>query len=283
MPAYDIGLKKHLAAYRVDQLGIAAEGVWHRNGRSYAHILPVEFPELNVLETVRSSFWPYARAERITLHHDFHHLNSSQAFAFNLFFPFAGPNCPHSAILLNALGLAADEIDRCQFEAILDEQEGTNFDFSLMLRSGIRVGIEVKLSEQSFGSAKNDDRHRQKRDAIYVPRLARKVHTDALSDKHFFRKYQILRNVCYADAATGHRTLFVLPRENVRLARSLSRFMKDFLLTEIQPFVTVIYTEDLVNTLRLASGLPSEIRSHYDALVAKYNLTLGTAAERYGA
>jgi hypothetical protein len=237
-----------------------------------------------VLETVRSSFWPYARAEGFRLHRDFHHLNSSQAFAFNLFFPFARSKQTDCTLLLDALGLAREAIDECRFEAILDEAEATNFDFCLMRCSGGRVGVEVKLSEGSFGPARNDERHRRKRAEIYAPRLQGKVQPDALTDKVFFPNYQILRNLSYADRIAGHHTVFLLPRENEGLRRCLTEFLDRFLLPPIRTFVTVAYAEDVVDSLRLASTLPVEMRSHYEAVAAKYKLisriASGASAER---
>jgi hypothetical protein len=237
------------------------------------------------LETVRGDCWRHVEANAIQLHEYFHHLNSSQAFAFNLFYPFVSPKRADCDILLQALGLAPEAIADCQFEAILDAAEGTNLDCCLTGNDGHRVGVEVKLSEQRFGSAGNDESHRQKRDVIYAPRLYGKVHPDAMTDEVFFRNYQILRNVSYADPTSGHRTVFLLPWENARLRRGLTRFLERFLLPAIRPFVKVVYAEDVVDSLRLASALPGQVRSHYDAVAEKYKLvsrTIAASADRSG-
>jgi hypothetical protein len=270
MASYSSRLNDHLARYRVDALGISEDGVWR--GRRYSHILPIEYPQLNLLETVRQDCWRHVDANAIQLHQYFHHLNSSQAFAFNLLLPFAGPQGSACGVLLDALGLTREPIETCQFEVILDESEGTNFDCCLTGCDGRRIGVEVKLSEQSFGPARNDERHRQKRGAIYASRLHAKVHPDALTDQVFFPNYQILRNACYADPTRGHQTVFLLPWENKRLRRRLTAFLDRFLLPPIQPFVRVAYAEDVVDSLRLACELPIAIRSHYNAVAKKYAL-----------
>jgi hypothetical protein len=281
MAPYSRRLNEHLARYRVDALGISEDGVWR--GRRYPHILPVESPQLNLLQTVREDCWRHVGANAVQLHQYFHHLNSSQAFAFNLFFPFAGPQRADCGVLLDALGLTREPIDACQFEVILDETEGTNFDCCLTGCVGRRIGVEVKLSEQSFGSARNDQRHRQKRSAIYASRLHGKVHPDALTDQVFFPNYQILRNVSYADPTRGHQTVFLLPWENKRLRGRLAAFLDRFLLPRIQPFVGVAYADHVVDSLRLASDLPIAIRSHYDAVAEKYKLVSRVADATDGA
>ena len=106
----------------------------HRRGRhlprtwqTYPHILPIAQLEQNILLGVRDAFWPYARAGDIKLHRDFHRLNSSQAFAFNLFFPFFRPEGDPRP-LLPALELPSRPVAHWGFEAVLDAEEGSNFD-----------------------------------------------------------------------------------------------------------------------------------------------------------
>ena len=61
------------------------DGNWR--GKFYPHILPKEKKDLNIIEGIRNDFWPYLNKTDIKLHQYFHHLNSSQALCFNLFFP----------------------------------------------------------------------------------------------------------------------------------------------------------------------------------------------------
>lgn len=127
MSIYTERLLAHLCRYKTVRLGIAEDGIWARTGRPYPHILPVAQLEQNILPGLRDAFWPYAHAEGIKLHRDFHHLNSSQAFAFNLFFPFFPPDGDPRP-LLAALELPTLPVAHWGFEAVLDTDEGSNFD-----------------------------------------------------------------------------------------------------------------------------------------------------------
>ena len=89
MMSYQTALKKHLAEYKANRLGVREAGVYRKTGRAYQHLLPSNLRYLNLLESIRAEFREYLRHNpAIRLHPDFHHLNSSQALAFNLFFPF---------------------------------------------------------------------------------------------------------------------------------------------------------------------------------------------------
>jgi hypothetical protein len=83
------GIKNHLSEYKIKRLGVDQNGTWTKTLEEYSHILPELLLRLNIIETYRKEFWEYrSRQPEIKLHKDFHHLNSSQAMCFNLFFPF---------------------------------------------------------------------------------------------------------------------------------------------------------------------------------------------------
>jgi hypothetical protein len=85
--SYQDDLKEHLAEYKRSGLGISEPGIFRYRGRNVrrSHILPLANSSLNLLEEASSFFASYPKVRR---HRDFHHLNSSQAFAINLFFPY---------------------------------------------------------------------------------------------------------------------------------------------------------------------------------------------------
>lgn len=97
-------LKVHLAEYKRTQLGITESGIFYRNGRAYEHILPAAQAMLNVFDEARPTLKKLLEKKQIKLHRDFHHLNSSQAFAFNLFFSYFDGDATASSTLLRALG-----------------------------------------------------------------------------------------------------------------------------------------------------------------------------------
>src|SRR4051794_28177256 len=110
---YASALREHLVRYKTDVLRQTESGKW-RNGREYDHILLPENRGLNILTGIREEFWKYFEDQEATarkpakLHRDFAHLNSSQALAFNLFFPFLESSRRRREILLSALGFASE-------------------------------------------------------------------------------------------------------------------------------------------------------------------------------
>ena len=81
---YSEKIKNHLSEVKFRKL-TNSSGQWR--GKNYTHILPKDQYKLNILEEIREDFWIYFTKNDITLHTNFHHLNSSQAMCFNLFFP----------------------------------------------------------------------------------------------------------------------------------------------------------------------------------------------------
>jgi hypothetical protein len=162
---------------------------------------------------------PLKARRDIKLHMYFHHLSSSQAFAFNLFFPFflSGPGPARE--LSGALGVDQDVTSDWQFEHIPDRDEGTNADV-MWRTSEARVFCEVKLSETGFGTAKNDVEHQLKLVKIYRPRLNNIVSRDLLQEATFFKNYQLLRNISLL-ALDGKDRLVICTR--VPTDRSTSR------------------------------------------------------------
>ena len=123
---YTKELQSHLVAYKRNRLGIKIRGEFRYKGKniSTAHVLPPELKWLNILEPIRSEVRDYLRRHPdIRLHKYFHHLNSSQAFALNLFYPFF-EGCDSKA-LLRALGLDGTVV-KWMLEHIPNAEEGTN-------------------------------------------------------------------------------------------------------------------------------------------------------------
>src|SRR5437016_2505270 len=106
MHSYQEQPRHHLVTYKRDRLGITQSGTFRYRGREItrAHILPRELRWLNVLESIRAEVRAYISANhRLRLHRYFHHLNSSQAVALNLFYPFLAADASASEALLTAV------------------------------------------------------------------------------------------------------------------------------------------------------------------------------------
>jgi len=268
-PDYPELLKAHLADYKRGHLGIEADGAWARNGRQYPHILPSESYEKNLLDPIRAELLVFlGRHPEIKRHTDFHHLNSSQAFAFNLFFPYAEEGEPSGRTMTDAFDLP-DRMARVEFEVVLDERERTNVDAVLTSQSGVRTFCEVKLSESEFGSAKADARHRKKLENIYAPHLQGIVEPSLLEEANFFRDYQILRNLWLLHGDGTARLAFLLPAANEPLVAQLERVLTG-VTSAYRARVHVVLAEHLLRRLQDEPDAAPAFRRHAQAVEEKY-------------
>jgi hypothetical protein len=149
----------NLAEYKASTLGIHSNGFWKKNKKEYPHILPLDVGQRNVLEPYREEFWTWFGTQTIKLHSDFHHLSSSQAMCFNLFFPFVAEEGKYLQKLRDVF--AVDGVIReARFEVIFNSQEATNFDFCITADS--KILFELKLTEDAFGGATRGESHLSK-------------------------------------------------------------------------------------------------------------------------
>jgi hypothetical protein len=272
MSEFSDRVKAHLARYKREHLGIAEHGLWRSNQTPYPHILPEAVLRLNILETIHDEFWAYYEAHRssLVLHTDFHHLNSSQAFAFNLLFPWIDTNATRG-YLLSALGLSGEEIVRWSFEHIPDPAERTTFDFHLELASSRRVLVEVKLTEPHFGNVVPKPEHRIKLEKTYMPRLAGKARPESLDEANFFLNYQLFRNVSHLDINRGDLLVLLLPRANAFTWLQGEAF-RSHLEPSASDCVRLVAVEDLYEVLtKHAENISPRLCTHMDLLRAKYS------------
>ncbi len=264
--SYSELMKSHLGSYKKTYLGITESGKWR--GREYDHILPPSDIALNILQPIQRNFADYqASHPNLKLHTYFAHLNSSQAACINLFLPLLGTKLATMPSNHSLLGFDAKTIETYEFEYVPNGAEGTNFDFWARMESSEEIFCEFKLTEVEFARAKNDERHRQKLKDIYLPMLTGKVSPELLEPTRFFAHYQLLRNIAYAESDGSASVLFLVPRGNERLIRPLAE-MREWLSPTIQPFVKVLYLEDVVSKLR--SSLDRNVSTYYDAYADKY-------------
>ena len=267
MRKYSATLQKHLGQYAATRLGVTEHGVF--KGGRYPHILPSRLRYLNLLESSRAEIQTYlAKHPEIKLHQYFHHLNSSQAFAFNLFYPYFAADSAVGRVLAKALGVNADVGD-WKFEFVPDSAEGTNVDVFWFAGDGVRVFCEVKLSESEFGQAKDDPRHQKKLETIYTPRLNGLVSEKLLAPKTFFKHYQLLRNISLLSDNPRDRLIFLMPGENESLKAPLQRVLENA-LSQTRRRIHVSYVEDCIESLENSRNLPPALLAHAGALREKY-------------
>lgn len=268
---YQKKLKKHLANYKIQRLGVRENGTFKHRGKTYTrrHILPLALRWLNVPEPFRREIHEYVLKLRIRPHRFFHHLNSSQAFAFAIFYPYLSGD---KKALEDALGV--EPIEHWKFEYVPDVVEGTNVDVWWRSANKAETFCEVKLSENEFGTAEDDSRHVHKLERIYRPVLREHVSSPLLDPPSFFKNYQILRNLWLA-ARRGHekdQVLFLLPRANVEPNRQLTEVLSKVRLS-LRARVQVMHVEDLLG--RLASNAAVGGMDWYAAVLAEKYL-IGT-------
>jgi hypothetical protein len=267
MRDYAVVLRKHLAEYAHDRLGVRESGTWE--GRTYRHILPEGLRYLNFLEGFRSEVTAHLKSvPKVKLHRDFHHLNSSQAFALNLFFPFFSSGAQAAAVLTTALGTSGAPT-WWELEHVPNPAEGTNVDVAWRLPDGTQMFCEVKLSENQFGGAKADPRHKAKLRDIYRPRLDGLVPEECLDERWFFPRYQILRMISLLATTKKGIVVFLLPKENQSAVSHLQE-----VLAKVTPAaanrIRVAHIETVLRQLTTDEDLAPRLTVHANQLVEKY-------------
>jgi len=259
-------LNRHLAEYKRLCLGITEPGIFRYRGRSlrYEHILPAKAAPLNLFDEARGFLKSY---RRVKLHRYFHHLNSSQAFAFNLFFPYFSRGPAAAASLLRAVGCAG-AIAGWEPEWVPDAIEGTNVDVYWWTKDGTKNLCEVKLSEMDFGKAPDDARHRLKL-LTYRHKLASHIEPGRLETRAFFDGYQFYRDVYHMVDDDRARLLFLLPRANAVLWDRLNQLLKG-VVPGTRSRISTVGVETVVSELCADNACPKEMREYAAKLKRKY-------------
>lgn len=262
-------LQKHLASYKSSRLGVKEAGIYLHKGKEvrHGHILPKDLKWLNILEPFRSEIREYLNAHReIRLHKYFHHLNSSQAFALNLFFPFFEGGA--SSALLRALGTKGS-ISNWLPEFVPDAEEGTNVDISWQDTNGSWTYCEVKLTEQEFSKAAGEDRHYLKLEKTYGPALRPYCPAELLQPNAFFAHYQILRNIWLAARDPKSSIVFLLPARNEALREPLLK-VRGSLEPSLASRVHLAKLEHVLHSLSTDNSVPPRLSWYAQLLSEKY-------------
>jgi hypothetical protein len=267
--------KTKLSTFKINNL-TNVQGHWR--DFPYDHILPLEEKEKNIIAAIRDDFWNYYKGTSIKLHQYFHHLNSSQALCFNLFFPLFHYDKRYLTFVLHRIievaptfrtskenldklfstkddkssGVFASQLDEefiinnsfisCEFEKIIDTKETTNFDFYVQQKNGNKVLFEIKYTEKEFGRAVADENHINKYNNIYRSKLEKLLRPEFLNEDFVFENYQIIRNLSYIDDLTT--IVFMFPEANQEL-RGTEDLIRQILLPEFVQQTRVVYIENL--------------------------------------
>jgi restriction endonuclease-like protein len=271
MESYQKRLQRHLTTYKRKRLGVTQSGVFAHRGVDLirSHVLPRELKWLNLLEPFRAELRNYLSMHRETrLHKYFHHLNSSQAFAFNLFYPYFSAEPPVRSELSTALGVDSNVEHWC-FEHIPEREEETSVDVAWWASDKAPTYCEVKLSELDFGKVKPDQRHLGKLESIYRAALAEHLDVATLDPVKFFTRYQILRNVWLAAKTLNANLIFLLPRENAPLWGTIHSFFGT-IAPSLRGRIHVAAVEDVLMKLASDATAPTDLRWYAQLLQEKY-------------
>jgi hypothetical protein len=265
---YQDDLKKHLADYKRLYLGISEAGVFQYRGRDVPqdHVLPLRDASRNLLDEAEPILKKYE--SKLKLHKYFHHLNSSQAFAFNLFFPYFDGNAEAASALLRALGCAGT-LELWEPEKVPDPFEESNIDVFWRTTDGAQTFCEVKLSETEFGKAADDFRHRSKFSDIYRQKLAPHLEPSRLEMRAFLDAYQFNRNVWHMVHEVQSRLVFLLPRANADLWASLQELLSG-VMPPTRERISAVAIEDVIATLSTDERCPDTLRAYARRLKQKY-------------
>jgi hypothetical protein len=262
----------HLCAYKETVLGITTPGIYRYRGRSIEcrHILPKAERWCNILEPIRAAVREYLKLHpEIELHRYFHNLNSSQAFALNLFFPYFEGGPDRAQILVRALGQEGTLQDKqWKLEDVPDKVEESNIDVTWMTISKIRMLCEIKLTETSFGKAKDDEHHLDKLRRLYEPRLRDRIDPELLRPKHFFQNYQILRNVWHLAGGEASKLIFLLPQANADSWRSVAAILPR-IQAELRTAISIVSVESVISAL-CSDPTDVSLQEYANSLAAKY-------------
>ena len=244
-------------------------GFWRR--RSFKHILMSRHDLLKVLQfdtscaviNGNSLILPdtriFSAGDGLKLHVYAHHLNSSQMFCVNAFYPLMSGSVELADVMRDCGIALRGNVSRAIFEYTPDGPEHTNFDFFAETDFGEKIYFEIKYTEQGFGSASESSRKEWDRPIgfCYRRQVASSCYAQVLGDPDvFFKDYQVNRNIAYVQGPNDH-VVFMFPKDNSSLKLPPYAF---------GPQVHVIDSNAFLKAAAKQSGL----QDHYANLSAIY-------------
>jgi hypothetical protein len=238
------------------------------------HILPLANSSANLLEEAEPAASAFLAAHPHKRNRYFHHLNSSQAFAFKRSSLTSQADRESASALLRALGQDGI-LAKWEPEAVPVPDEETNIDALWTTTDGVRTFCEVKLSEADFGKALDDDRHRAKLVDIYSKILAGHLNSTRLERLAFFDAYQFNRNIWHMVRTDRSRLIFLLPRSNAG-QWSLLRHLLSGVVSGTRERISVVAIEDVIANLLADNECPERLREYGRKPKQKYLIQSAT-------
>ena len=161
----------------------------------------------------------FSAGDGLKLHIYAHHLNSSQMFCVNVFYPLLSGTAELADVLRDCDVPLRGNVSRAIFEYTPDGSEHTNFDFYAETDAREKVYFEIKYTEQGFGLEGESSRNEwdQATDFCYRRQVLSSSFARVLGDPDvFFKDYQVNRNIAYVQGPDDH-VVFMFPRDNSSL------------------------------------------------------------------
>lgn len=231
-------------------------GVWVRDGKctEKPYILPLKDEKNNpenraeaIKHYLNFDCTPYLSKGNalVGLHQYAHHLNSSQLLCLMFFSKLIDrDSCATKdtvEFMKKAFHIDIHVGAKCDFEYkeskadkyrfVINrkrEYEGTSFDFHIV-DGDVEVFFEIKFTEDGFGNAENDDRHRCK--AAQYKELLPQSLKDKVEVEDIMKYYQLFRNIIRADNENKY-VVFITdgnnPSTKAEADKDKDGFMKKF-------------------------------------------------------
>lgn len=248
-------IRQELLAEYAEAEDLPVGGTFNNNGKHYGHILDYDEDKARAAFIEKYNLLPGLRFDGFIspekIHKCAHHLNSSQVLCYNFFRPMLNDDHTPKQELIALLKEQCVSIltkARCDFEYVGYpdfKEEGTEFDFHIA-DGDSEVFFEIKYTEDGFGGAKDDDRHKEKFGSTYSKMLKKCqcLKDNNPSPEDFFRSYQLYRNVLRITDKHKY-AVFITAKGNAKTYIQLESFLKN-INDEYKGNVIVLYWEDLI-------------------------------------
>jgi hypothetical protein len=231
---YRSDILEHLVKYKENVLNVNKNGIDTRFKKEYPHILPKNKEYLNIIHsTYGLELWSLIKTYKTKLHNEFHHLNSSQALCFNLFFPIIKEN------KFDLLLERKEEIIGWKFEFVPNRNEKTSFDAFIQTNKN-NYYFEVKYTETEFGKKEIGEETILRYNKIYKDKM---VLFNKITAEIFLNNYQIFRNLSYIDTGIIN---FVIPKTRIDLNEQLDNVLENYCNKNLRRSINILYIEDIV-------------------------------------
>jgi len=245
---------KSLSDYKINTLGIKKNGMDTHYKKEYPHILPKDKEIYNLIQSEYSlELWDLIKRYKIKLHKEFHHLNSSQALCFNLFYPIIKENRANLIIGEN------ENIIGWNFEFVPDKLEKTNFDVFIQTDKN-NYYFEIKYTEDKFSSKEINEASIKRYQEIYENKLK---DFNGLTAEIFLENYQIFRNLSYIGNGIIN---FIFLKSRIDLDKKIKDIIELNCNKKLQKRIKIIYIEDIVNNALSVK----ELEEYFNIFSKKY-------------